>query len=298
MGKNQSLGSIVGGVGGFMIGGPAGAALGAGIGGSIGGNIDGSDATNRSIRAQERGVKNANQLQMEMYQQQRQDSEPWRQAGQDALAQMQQGFSMEDFQQDPSYQFRMQEGLKAVTNSAQGSGGRYMKDLMRFGQGLASQEYQNHFNRQATIAGLGHSSTGQMMGGSQNYGNQVSANHMGMANAQGAAIMGQHQSNQQLFGDLAGAGATYFASDERLKTSVTPFDKADLDEMRSHLKAYSFRYIDEGYGEGDWVGVMAQDLEKSKLGKYLVSTDESGNKFINSNKVMSLFLATMAEGQV
>ena len=63
--------------------------------------------------------------------------------------------------QDPGYGFRMKEGLKAVDAQAAARGGLIsgaaLKASQRFGQDMASQEYQNAFNRyqtsrQATLA--------------------------------------------------------------------------------------------------------------------------------------------------
>jgi hypothetical protein len=60
-------------------------------------------------------------------------------------------FSAQDFQQDPGYEFRLQEGLKAIERSAASRGtvlsGGMLKEIQRFGQGLASQEFQNAYNR-------------------------------------------------------------------------------------------------------------------------------------------------------
>ena len=60
-------------------------------------------------------------------------------------------FSMADFEKDPGYQFQMEEGMKAINRGAAAGGGRgggaTMKALARFGQGLASQEYGNAYNR-------------------------------------------------------------------------------------------------------------------------------------------------------
>lgn len=96
-------------------------------------------------------------------------------------------------------------------------------------------------------------------------------------------------------GYLNGSSGGYNYSDARLKTDIESVFKADLDEMKSYLKAYKFKYTSEEFGKGEWVGVMAQDLEKSKLGRTLVVEDEFGRKQIDLKKVMSLFLATMAE---
>ena len=60
-------------------------------------------------------------------------------------------FSMEKFQQDPGYAFRMSEGLKALDRTAAARGGLIsggaLKAASRYGQDMASQEYQNAFNR-------------------------------------------------------------------------------------------------------------------------------------------------------
>jgi len=56
--------------------------------------------------------------------------------------------------QDPGYGFRMKEGLKAVDAQAAARGGLIsgaaLKASQRFGQDMASQEYQNAFNRYQT----------------------------------------------------------------------------------------------------------------------------------------------------
>lgn len=81
-------------------------------------------------------------------------------------------FSAQDLSQwqDPGYQFRLQQGLGAMQNSAAGTSGlvsgNSLRSLMDYGQNSASQEYQNAFNRYNTnqtniynrlsnIAGLG-----------------------------------------------------------------------------------------------------------------------------------------------
>lgn len=54
---------------------------------------------------------------------------------------------------DPAYKFRLQQGQQALENraSARGGtrGGNLMSELVTFGQGMASQEYDNAFRRAA-----------------------------------------------------------------------------------------------------------------------------------------------------
>jgi len=64
---------------------------------------------------------------------------------------MAKSFGNDQFQQDPGYAFRQAEGMKALERSAAARGsllsGSALKGIQRFGQDLASQEYQNAFNR-------------------------------------------------------------------------------------------------------------------------------------------------------
>lgn len=70
-----------------------------------------------------------------------------------------------NFQQDPGYRFRMDEGIKAIDRSAAARGilnsGGQLRRLTRYGQDYASNEYQNVYNRIAQIAGFGTGSSSQ-----------------------------------------------------------------------------------------------------------------------------------------
>lgn len=67
------------------------------------------------------------------------------------------------FQASPGYQFRLDEGVKAAEHSAAargllGSGGT-VKAIQRYGEGLASSEYENYANALRSMAGIGQTST-------------------------------------------------------------------------------------------------------------------------------------------
>jgi hypothetical protein len=118
--------------------------------------------------------------------------------------------------QDPGYAFRMAEGMKALERSAAARGGLLsgatLKGTQRYGQDLASQEYQNAFNRYqtqrantlnpyASLAGVAQTSAnalGQAAGQyGANAGNIAMAGGANAANAQLALgnIRGQQFSN-------------------------------------------------------------------------------------------------------
>jgi hypothetical protein len=115
-------------------------------------------------------------------------------------ASLMQGFTAKDFQADPGYAFRMSEGMKALERSAAARGGLLsgatLRGTQRYGQDLASQEYQNAFNRfQANRASQG-----------QEYGNafnRYQAERAGTLNPY-QALAGTAQSSANTVGQQAG----------------------------------------------------------------------------------------------
>jgi hypothetical protein len=66
-------------------------------------------------------------------------------------------FSAEDFQADPGFQFRIEQGEKGINNFLSSRGlatsGRAGKELTRFNQGEATNEFDRAFNRFQTTQG-------------------------------------------------------------------------------------------------------------------------------------------------
>lgn len=268
---------------------------------TLGTNIFGENSSDKALSAQTGATNRANNFLKEIYGTQQGLSEPYRQAGLGALSSLASGDFAKNMEMDPGYQFRLKQGQGALESSAAARGGlnsgATMKALQRYGQDFASNEYQNAYNRNyqrlSQLVGVGANANDNLMNATGSYGSQVSGNMTGLGNAQAASHIAQGNNNRQLTRDIIG-GAMYF-SDERLKENIQPVDQNDFKEMKKHLKAYKFNYKSDKHGQGDWVGVMAQDLEKSRLGRTLVSHDEFGNKTIDIRKVLSMFLATMAE---
>lgn len=142
--------------------------------------------------------------QLALLAQQRADQAPFREAGYRTLSQIMAGvqpggefdqrFGLSQFQTDPGYQFRLEQGQKALDRSAAASGSAYsgaqLKALANFNSGLASQEYGNaynrfntdqsaRYNRLASVAGLGQTALNQtQQAGTNAYGNIA---NLGMA---------------------------------------------------------------------------------------------------------------------
>lgn len=290
------------------------------------GELLGTNKTDDEIGAQQQAGAAADQTLREQYGTQTQYNMPYYQAGTSALSQMQnpnfqKSFSMDDFQQDPGYQFQMQQGQQAIQRASAAKGlnmsGGTLKDLQSYSQGLANQDYQqayqnyntnqtNQFGRLSTIAGMGQNATNNLDAASMNYGNQVAGTQMGLGNAAAAAYGNEASMNAGFVNSAIGAAGAAaggaaksgaVACDRRLKTDIEEVSKEELSELKQHLKAYRFKYKDEKkWGSGQHVGVMTQDLAKSRLGRTLVTEDKDGNQLLDIGRVMMLFLATMAEG--
>ena len=226
----------------------------------IGSGIIGAVASNRASRGQERAAEGAQQLSNEQFNKQTELQEPFRQAGitsqnrlmhllgigvdprsmmgphrpgsgGDDFGKYGRDFSMDDFQADPGYLFRLSEGTKAMDRSAAARGGLQsggaLKAAQRFGQDAASQEFTNAFNRfqvnrsnqiqplQSFMSG-GQSATNQIGQDRQNFVSNATGAMYGGANARGSGYvgvanqfnnsLGQYLNHQQ-FNRFMGPGA-------------------------------------------------------------------------------------------
>jgi hypothetical protein len=119
--------------------------------------------------------------------------------------------------QDPGYGFRMKEGLKAVDAQAAARGGLIsgaaLKASQRFGQDMASQEYQNAFNRyqtsrQATLApyqqlqGVGMNAATGLANSAGNYGTNALGAYGGYGSAANSAYGGYGATAGNAYGAL------------------------------------------------------------------------------------------------
>lgn len=176
-------------------------------------------AANRAADISKESSDYAADIQKQIYDQQRADQADWQTIGRGALNQLSGGninnglsqnylrpFGMADFKQDPGYQFRLDQGLKAIQGSAAARGGllsgNALRGISRYGQDYASGEYQNaynrynqdqanSFNRLAAVSGVGQAANNALGQAGQNYAGQVGnitmTNAENMGNAQLAA---------------------------------------------------------------------------------------------------------------
>lgn len=136
-----------------------------------------ADAASKAAQRQTAAGQEANGILKQYLDQVRQDQAPYQQAGIEGLSALKnaeqngefvpKAFNYQDpgefqspgnyqeqafnFQADPGYQFRLNQGVGAIQNKAAAGGalrsGATLKALMNYGQGAASDEYGNAYNR-------------------------------------------------------------------------------------------------------------------------------------------------------
>lgn len=192
------------------------------VSGAIGGSaVIGAMASDSAASTQADAANRASAISDAQYQQMRADQAPYRQAGYNALAEMQRTaknvpgafkFNTEDLYQDPGYQFRLSEGQRAMARTAGNRGGlvsgtslkamqdyvgkssldqfnnAYNRALTSYNTGVASENQL--YNRQAGMAGIGQSATNLTNAAGANNANAMGNYLTSGAAAQAAGTVG------------------------------------------------------------------------------------------------------------
>lgn len=164
-------------------------------------------ASNSAANKQVEASQDANKFAKKQFWLNREDTKTQRKVGDAALNRMNnaQSGDFSDFFTSPGYGFVRDEGTRDIGNSfaARGSGGNAMRALAEFNSGLASQEFGNYYNRDATLAGFGNSgiTTSANVGSNtaanvSNNSANISNNLIGAGNARASGIQGQNDAIQ------------------------------------------------------------------------------------------------------
>jgi len=125
-----------------------------------------------------------------------------------------------------------------------------------------------------------------------NLGNQTLQANANDVNAQAAKIAAKNQQLQQ-WGNLvsSGLGVINTLSDERAKTDIRPESTDEIRDFLAQITPASYRY--RGFAEPK-VGVMAQDVERSGMGRTIVRDTPAG-KAIHIPSATGAMLAALAD---
>lgn len=159
-------------------------------------------------RAQAGAVGDANNTLWNMYQQNRADMTPYRMAGYNALGNMVNmttpGYKFENT--DPGAAYRLDSANRAL-EMRQRAGGKFysgpgLQGVAELNQNLASQEFGNAFNRNASLAGIGQTANNATAQLGANTAGQVANNQVDIGNARASGYASG-------LGGVAGALDTY-----------------------------------------------------------------------------------------
>lgn len=186
-----------------------------------------------------------------------------------------------------------QQALAGLSSTARGQDLGAASTNAGYEQQTALANQQAGLNKAQLVAGmLGQgASTAQAQNelGSQNYNTAQQIN----ADVAKADAELKQKTQGGMLGALGGAAGAIF-SDERLKTNVD-YEKAG-DDLKGFLDALNparFDYKSETHGGKENYGFMAQDAEKSRVGKSMVVETPDG-KAIDSKRALMAAIASVA----
>ena len=201
-----------------------------GIGGSLISSSMQASSADKAAQAQVQASKDQIASNERTLAIQREDQRPWREAGQKALEQLQAGIADGSFDPknftftaDPGYQWRLDQGQKAIERGAAARGNLFSAGTQAaigsYGQEFASNEYDRAYQRNASaqnarfnalsaVAGTGQRATDVITNATGNAGqlNNTAIGNAGNALAQG--YLGQGNAWATGIGNAAGAANT------------------------------------------------------------------------------------------
>ena len=199
--------------------------------GSIGSAVISSNAAKSAAQTQANAANAANQTQQDQFNQTNANQAPYRATGQQALSALSQYYGLGGMNPDgtpsnspapdqsailqnqPGYQFQMQQGTQAVNRnlSAQGllQSGAAGKALTNYGQGLAQNYAQQYTGGLSNLAGLGQTATQSTAAAGANAANQISSNQIFAGNAQAQGQIGSANAISAAIGNLSGIYGNY-----------------------------------------------------------------------------------------
>lgn len=176
-----------------------------------------------------------------------------------------------------------QVGIAGDMMSQGATGANIQQNLMNTGV--------NALGQQANIAAMQGTNAGNL---AMTSGNVAAAQRVSQPDILNNALQGGM--------GMAMIGATM--SDEDMKKIDGAISDEEIEEFLNNLEPAQYEYVDDALdkmeeredtrSEGKKVGVMAQDVEKSKIGKQMVMEDEDGTKMLDGPQSIGALLATAA----
>jgi len=189
--------------------------------GAIGGGLLGMNSADKAAKAQRKSEQEALAFEREMYNQQRQDFQPYMQAGQQAIGGLQSLTSPEgraqalnDFYGSDEYSSMLSAANTNTARNAAVTGGLRSGSNYLAMEGIAPQLGQsyltNMYNQQTGLANLGMGAASQGANAAFNFGNQAANAQRNMGQAYAQNQMAQGQALGTIFNNAASFGQQFF----------------------------------------------------------------------------------------
>lgn len=189
------------------------------------------------------------------------------------------------------YESAVEDALKA--NSAMGASARGVSNagLMNRNVMNANSNIMNDMAQNSAINKMQEQQGAQQLLAAQIGQQRGVAAQTGIANAQ--ATQAQRQSDNQFIGNMGATAAMAF-SDENVKENKkkNPSALNAVDEFLNSVEPYEYNY--KGGDDADRLGIMAQDLDDSQIGKQMVKDTPEG-KVVDYGQGFSAMMAGLAE---
>lgn len=169
----------------------------------------------------------------------------------------------------------------------QGQGGQMMGHGTNTGQNPQWQTPQPWGNPQNAPPGQ----QGSLYGSAQQYFNTQNTASAQPGTTQPGSFYSWVQPGAPTNGSVSSGPTT--VSDVRAKENIKDANK-ELEDFLNALNVYSYEYKDKADGEGRYVSPMAQELEKSELGKSMVVERSDGKKTVDYARGFGTMLASQA----
>jgi hypothetical protein len=178
---------------------------------AAGSTLVGAYGANKAAKAQLQGAREGAAAEERMFNRQVELQEPFRQVGVNALPDLVEAsrydpFTLEKFQADPGYQFRLREGLKALDSTAAARGGYCFQALscaalLGLGRSLGRKNltmlliditlgFKIELNPLQSLAGVGQTSTNTLSNAAGQLGSSLSNLAVGAGNARASGYAG------------------------------------------------------------------------------------------------------------
>jgi hypothetical protein len=199
------------------------------LAGSAISGIAGSRAADEAAGAADAATRMTVEEQRRQYDQTRADFAPYREAGSAALGRLEDPNA--SYEQSFGYNFLRNEGLRDLQNmqAVRGGGGNAMRELVQFNQGLAGQDFNNWWNRQAGLVDAGRGAATSTATAGMN-----AANAMGNAYMQGGRQIGAARAGEQLnWGNAINSGIQNAMYAWQTRPGPAPLQEIDVGPNRT-----------------------------------------------------------------